>query len=283
MEKYYCICCNYNAKVKSSYDKHLKTKKHMEASKSHHLVTPKSPFGDFCGVKEPIRCHYCHKTFKYKQGMYRHIKYSCKKNKDEDFKELARLLNEKEKQLDDTSIQMFRMQKQIDKLSNKLQIKNIGKNINNGIIHQSNNTYNIQLLNHVDTDYSHVTHKDYISCIMTCNKCVKTLIEKTHFNEVYPQNMNIYSSNLKGKYLMVYKDNLWQVRNKKQQIDDLYDKNEMVLENWFDEYKEQYPHIVQSFQRYLKNRDGGEYLLSKLKEEIFLMLYNKRHMVSLEG
>ena len=199
--------------------------------------------------------------------MYKHIKYVCKENKDEDFQELARLLNEKEKQLDDTSIQMFRMQKQIDKLSNKLQIKNIGKNINNGIIHQSNNTYNIQLLNHVDTDYSHVTHKDYISCIMTCNKCVKTLIEKTHFNEEYPQNMNIYSSNLKGKYLMVYKDNLWQVRNKKQQIDDLYDQN---------------PHIVQSFQRYLKNRDG-EYLLSKLKEEIFLMLYNKRHMVSLEG
>ena len=44
MNKYYCISCDYDAKVKSSFDKHLKTKKHMNASKSHHLVTPKSPF-----------------------------------------------------------------------------------------------------------------------------------------------------------------------------------------------------------------------------------------------
>ena len=59
--------------------------------------------------------------------MYRHIKYTCKKNKDEDLKELARLLNEticgKDKQLE-------KMQKQIDKLTNKLQIQNI----NNGTI-----------------------------------------------------------------------------------------------------------------------------------------------------
>ena len=31
--------------------------------------------------------------------MYKHIKYVCKKNKDEDFKELARLMNEKDKQM----------------------------------------------------------------------------------------------------------------------------------------------------------------------------------------
>ena len=29
MKKYYCECCQYNAKVKSSYDKHLRTKKHL--------------------------------------------------------------------------------------------------------------------------------------------------------------------------------------------------------------------------------------------------------------
>ena len=28
-EKYYCKCCNYNAKQKCNYEKHLKTKKHL--------------------------------------------------------------------------------------------------------------------------------------------------------------------------------------------------------------------------------------------------------------
>ena len=38
--------------------------------------------------------------------MYRHIKYSCKENKDEGMKELARLLNEKERQLQDKNKQI---------------------------------------------------------------------------------------------------------------------------------------------------------------------------------
>ena len=42
--KYYCECCKYDAKVKSSFEKHLKTKKHAEATKSQHLVNQKSPF-----------------------------------------------------------------------------------------------------------------------------------------------------------------------------------------------------------------------------------------------
>ena len=209
--------------------------------------------------------------------MYRHIKYTCKQNKDEDFKELARLMNEKEKQLKVQGSQLEKMQKQIDKLTNKLQIQNI----NNGTINNSNNVVNIQLLNHTETDYSHLTHKDYVMCIHDCNKCVKTMIEKVHFNKDKPENHNIYLSNLKGKYVMIYKDNAWQIINKKEQLDDMYDYNEMILEYWYDEYKTKYPDIVKSFQRYLKNKDGND-LLNKVKDEILMMLYNKRKMAMLE-
>ena len=59
--------------------------------------------------------------------MYRHIKYTCKKNNDEDIKELVRLLNEqtknKDKELCEMKKQNENMQKQIDKLSNKLDPK----------------------------------------------------------------------------------------------------------------------------------------------------------------
>ena len=221
--------------------------------------------------------------------MYRHIKYTCKKNKDEYFQELARLLNEKDKQivlkdkqmdnqlaLRDKKMEM--MQKQIDKLTSKLQIQNV----NQGIIQNGNNTINIQVLNHPDTDYSHLTPKDYITCIKDCNKCVKSLIEKVHFNTNKPENMNIYLSNIKGKYLMIYKDNAWQIQDKKAQVDELYDNNEFVLETWYDEYKEKHPDIIASFQRYLQNRDENE-MLNNIKEEILVMLYNKRKMIAIEG
>ncbi len=35
-------------------------------------------------------CKYCGKVYKYLSGLSKHIKYTCKKNKDEDFQELAR-------------------------------------------------------------------------------------------------------------------------------------------------------------------------------------------------
>jgi len=207
--------------------------------------------------------------------MYKHIKYSCKKNNDEDLRELARLLNEKDKQMEDKESQLEKMQRQIDKLTNKLQIQNI----NNGTIH--NNIVNIQLLNYTETDYSHLTPNDYMTCIKDCNTCVKSLIEKVHFNENKPENRNIYLSNIKGKYVMIYKDNVWQIIDKKEQIDDIYNYNELVLESWYDDYKDKYPDIINSFQRYLKNKDENV-VLNKVKDEILLMLYNKRQMISLE-
>ena len=297
MKKYFCDCCNYDAKVKSSFDKHLKTKKHQEnkmrvnqkSTKSQHLVnleSTKSQHFENSYIQEindnpRFKCKYCEKNFKFKQSMYKHIKYTCKQNKDEDFKELARLLNENQRQIvgmKDKQIEA--MEKQIDKLINKLQIQNVNNgNVNHGTI--INNTMNIQLLNHNDTDYSHLTPTDYITCIKDCNHCVKTLIEKVHFNTNKPENMNIYLSNIKGKYLMIYKDNKWQIQDKKAQIDDLYTYNEFLLENWYDEYTEKYPSIVESFKMYLKNRDSNT-MLNDIKEEILLMLYNKRNMISIE-
>ena len=91
--------------------------------------------------------------------------------------------------------------------------------------------------------------------------------------------MNIYISNIKGNYAMVYSENQWQIVNKKEQIDDLYDYNEVVLETWYDDYKEQYPEIIKSFQRYLKNRDENDGAINRVKDNILVMLYNKRNMV----
>jgi hypothetical protein len=77
---------------------------------------------------------------------------------------------------------------------------------------------------------------------------------------------------------MIYKDNAWQIQDKKVQVDDLYDYNEFVLENWYDEYIEKYPSIIESFQMYLKNRDS-DMMLNNIKEEVLVMLYNKRKMI----
>ena len=79
---------------------------------------------------------------------------------------------------------------------------------------------------------------------------------------------------------MLYKNNKWQIVNRKNQLDDLYDYNEVLLENWYSEYKDKYPDMITSFERYLKNKDGEDVMINKIKDEILLMLYNNRLITS---
>ncbi len=62
--EYFCKCCDYRTTHGSNYKKHLETNKH----KAKTIV--------------PCVCKHCDKQFKFKQSMYHHMKYTCKKNKD---------------------------------------------------------------------------------------------------------------------------------------------------------------------------------------------------------
>ena len=129
MSDYSCNCCNYRTKHKGNYQKHFLTKRHKNnlVEFSQNLAMDKSTdemdkIVENAPIKKIYECKYCDKNFKHQSSLSKHIKYSCKHNKDEDLKELARLLNETIK---DKDKELRKMQKQIDKLTNKLQIQNI--------------------------------------------------------------------------------------------------------------------------------------------------------------
>ena len=241
--EYVCKGCDYTTTYPANYKKHLETKKHKALVDAPHV------------------CKYCDKEFKFRQSMYRHIKYTCKKNKDEDIKELVRLLN---KEREDRK----ELEKQIEKLAGKLEIHGV-----NGSFNTTNIQNNITLLPYRETDVSHVTDEDYKKCIKKVNHCVKTLIEKIHFNPEKPENMNIYISNMKDKYLMIYDGANWNLANKKDEINRLYEDKEMLLEEWLDTNPD--AELKDKFLRYLKNKDIQDCFL-KFKEDIQLMLYNGR-------
>jgi hypothetical protein len=198
--------------------------------------------------------------------MYRHIKYTCKKNNDEDLKELVRLLNKEREDRKELEKQVQTQHKQIEKLAGKLEI--------HGSFNTTNNIQNnITLLPYRDTDMSHLTDEDYRKCIKKVNHCVKTLIQKIHFNPEKPENMNIYISNMKDKYLMIFDGANWNLANKKDEINRLYEDKEMLLEEWLDTNPD--AELKDKFVRYLKNKDIEDCLL-QFKDDIKLMLYNGR-------
>ena len=276
MKKYYCKCCNYDAKVKSSYDKHMKTKKHLECIQMLPQMYPNVsimyPNVSILEKSEEKRfiCKYCNKAYKYSQGLSKHIKYACKKNEDEDLKELVKLMNEQIKEIkienEEIKKEIDKRDKQIVKLSKKLQINN-----NNCII-QNNN---IQLLNYKDTDLTHLTDIDYKNSIKRINNCVKTITEKIHYNPKKPENMNIYISNLKNDYVTVYENGEWVL---KKCLDDIIDHKEILLDEWLDKEQDNYPELRDKFELYLNNKENDS-ILNNIKDDIKLMMYNKRNKI----
>ena len=214
--------------------------------------------------------------------MYRHIKYTCKQNDDEDMKELVKLMNEKideqnqkielmksdmvnKEDTREIRLELQKRDRKITKLSEKLQINNN--------CHIINNQYNnIQLLNYTDTDISHLTTSDFIGSLKKQNNCVKSLTEKIHYNPQKPENMNIYISNLKNKYVMVYENEKWQLKDC---FENIYEHKEILLEEWINREKDNYPELRDKFEKYLDNKENNS-IYNSIQRDIKLMMYNNR-------
>ena len=74
---------------------------------------------------------------------------------------------------------------------------------------------------------------------------------------------------------MVYENNNWNLKQKDKEIDDMYDKKEMLLEDWMNEYKDIHPEMIIKFNKYLNNKEDDE-TMNDIKESIKLMMYNHK-------
>jgi len=283
---YTCDLCKFTTNIKTHYDRHLLTSKHITKDDLNKVsqklgeisIKVSQKLGENDESKNEVIqkfiCKYCQQTYKHKSSLSKHIKYSCTKNKDEDLKELVRLLNSQlqsqNSQLQTQNQQIQSQAKQIEKLMGKLEINGSFNTIN------ANIQNNIQLLPYKNSDISHLTNKDYEACIKKVNFCVMKLIEKIHFNPDKPENMNIYISNMKNKYLMVYDGKNWNIANKTEEIDKLYEEKELMLEEWLESNEN--TEMKEKFIKYLNNKENDE-TLNMIKEELKLLMYNKKQLL----
>ena len=120
-------------------------------------------------------------------------------------------------------------------------------------------------------------------CLNRSNFCIPHLIKKIHFNSKKPENHNVYISNIKNKYIMVYDGKKWNLRDRDETIDDLIDNNDFILEQKLEEWIENgknYPIIMKKFNRYLEKKEKNQ-VINKIKEEIKLILFNNRKIIDI--
>ena len=133
----------------------------------------------------------------------------------------------------------------------------------------------MNLLNYNEMDTSHLTDEDYRKCIRNASRCVLRLIEKVHFNPNKPENMNLYISNMKDKYMMMYKNNKWMLTDKAQ-LGSVYDDKEEMIEEWYNENKDS--EMIKYFNRYLNLKEDDKEM-QLIKEEMKLMMFNNKNLI----
>ena len=237
-------------------------------------------------IKKLTKCKFCDKEFIRKDSLPRHLKTCKEKIKDEEErKNLLDLINFLNKKLDEKDKQLEKRDRQFEEILNKKDkqidelIKKAGINIGTQNIQQ-----NINILAYKNTDISHLTDRDYLKCLKHSNFCIPHLIEKIHFNPKKPENHNIYISNLKNNYAMIYDGNKWNLKDRDDEINKLIDDKEMIIEQKLEEWienGEKYPDAMKKFSRYLEKRENDK-VLNKVKSEIKLMLFNNRNVISKE-
>ena len=70
-EKFSCKACDYSSSKESEYKRHLLTRKHKTLTKPESVN-----FG-----AETLSCHYCHKLYNSRVGLWKHEK-KCKEKQD---------------------------------------------------------------------------------------------------------------------------------------------------------------------------------------------------------
>ena len=111
--------------------------------------------------------------------------------------------------------------------------------------------------------------------------CIPHLIKKIHFDPKKPENHNIYISNIKNNYVMIYDGDKWVIKDRDESIDELINTNEFILEQQLDEWIEhggKFPEIMKKFKRYLDKREN-DVVVDKIKNEIKMILFNNRCLV----
>ncbi len=213
-------------------------------------------------------CQECNKVFTMKSSLNRH-KIKCIKEDENSLEYLKKIVDKLNEQLQEKDKTYKEQIQEKDKQINEL-IKKAGNTFN---------TINI-LYSATNPKLDHLTDNDMYACVNSCMLSVPNLVKNIHFNPKVPENHNIYITNFKNNYIMVFNGKQWEIKDREEIIENMININEFRLEDWVsnEEVQKMYPKAMKKFEQYMKKReeDGA---IDKIKNEIKMLLYNKKDMI----
>lgn len=287
---YLCNTCTREFKCKQNLEQHIKK--------------------NACKVFSN-ECKYCNKKFTSASSMYRHIRSNCpvKKTVDEEKKEiLGKLVENQEttnKRLEALQKRNEKLEQQVEFLKNQQKgqdiiVGNSNSNSNNNnsnsnnnsgsvvnnnnsgpVVNSANNVLinNITLVGYGKEDLSKLSKSDILKVLQNGYYSTLKLTETVHFNPKYPENHNIYISNMTDKYAMMFDGKEWNLITKEDLINQIYEDKKNYIEENLDEFINSLSvSRKKALERWL-DTDDEDPKIKEIKGKIKLLLYNSRKLV----
>lgn len=271
MPTYKCDRCLKEFDQKCHYENHINKKFPCKEKPQNPSNTSQNP-----SKIENIStmCNYCGREFSRKDNLHRHITGYCKvkKTNDATMEEIMTMLI-KLKESDEKKT------KEIEKLKGEItKYQTIINNTQNNINKQNNITFNIKAYGTEDT--SRITVQEYKKILCRGMNSVPVFIEKLHFNKNVPENHNVYISNLRDEYVLMYDGKIWRLKDRVDALQQLYEDGSGILETKFEELLDLLDEpTIKMFKRFLKIKDDDDEKIRSIKKELKKVLYENRKMV----
>lgn len=147
-------------------------------------------------------------------------------------------------------------------------------NVNNGVINN-----NIILVNYGNEDMAKIDKKEILKALNSGYFSPVSLTETVHFNPKYPEYHNVFISNIKNRYAMMYVDGKWILTLKGDLINQLYEDKKSYIEENFEQFVKSLPESRKKALHKWLEMDDEDPKIIDIKEQLKLLLYNSRDMI----
>jgi hypothetical protein len=242
MVSHTCVNCNKEFNRKSNYDYHVYNKKNPCVKKINNIIINDDikkipeilPINE---VQNSNQCLYCGLILSRKDHLTRHINNTCKvkKIKNEEKENIFKILLQKEKENEEQKETIKELKEiikdQNDKI-NKILDKITTKNINKGIINNNNIVIaSEKLLKFGEENIKNMDPNLFLTALNKIGKsCFIEMAKNIYNNPKYPENQNIYISDLSRNKFMAYDGKKWKLENRLKILSDIGDKLKQYID-----------------------------------------------------
>jgi hypothetical protein len=157
--------------------------------------------------------------------------------------------------------------------SNTLNTLNTGNTTNNLL-----NIAKVNIVKFGSENISHISDDMYRKILGRGVRSIEAFIECSHFDVTHPENHNIYITNIRNEYLVLYDGDKWIITQRDEKLEDIiYAKSDFLCRKFEELSSSMHMNDVFKFKKFMEIKDDQE-TIDLIKHELVLKFYNNRHV-----